>query len=183
MGGRGASSGDVGKISQNLNAIRNAKRENLIIFDNNGNIIATETGNKQHVGYSEKDYKDRIVAHNHPSGGMPYPSEKDFKTAEKSGMKQMIVVSKYYTISYSIDNNYKGYGRQGIGYTIERNRNQLKQIRDNINNKTMSDYKKGKYKSIEDYRNDTLKKQTEAVLREYKKYAKNSGYKLKITKK
>lgn len=182
MGGRGASSGDVGKISQNLNAIRNAKRENLIIFDNNGNIIATEIGNKQHVGYSEKDYKDRIVAHNHPSGGMPYPSEKDFKTAEKSGMKEMIVVSKYYTISYSIDNNYKGYGRQGIGYTIERNRNQLKQIRDNINNKTMSDYKKGRYKSVEEYRNDTIKKQTEAVLREYKKYAKNSGYKLKITK-
>lgn len=113
---------------------------------------------------------------------MPYPSEQDFKTAEKSGMKEMIVISKDYTISYSIDKSYKGYGRQGIGYTIERNRNQLKQIRDNINNKTQADYKKGKYKSVEEYRNDTIKKQTEAVLREYKKYAKNSGYKLKITK-
>lgn len=182
MGGRGASSGDVGKISQNLNAIRNAKRENLIIFDNNGNIIATETGNKQHVGYSEKDYKDRIVAHNHPSGVMPYPSEQDFKTAEKSGMKEMIVVSKDYTISYSIDKNYKGYGRQGIGYTIERNKNELRNIKESINNKTIRDYRNGKYKSVEDYRNDTIKKQTEAVLREYKKYAKNSGYKLKITK-
>ena len=94
----------------------------------------------------------------------------------------MIVVSKDYTISYSIDKNYKGYGRQGIGYTIERNKNELRNIKESINNKTIRDYRNGKYKSVEDYRNDTIKKQTEAVLREYKKYAKNSGYKLKITK-
>ena len=58
MGSRGASSGRGGaitsasmaKIMNETEKIRNAKKENLIVFDKNGNILYTEGGTLSHTG-------------------------------------------------------------------------------------------------------------------------------------
>ncbi len=183
MGGRGASSNISNNISKSLDKIRALKKENLIVFDKNGKIIYTELGNNKHVGYENINYKDKIVAHNHPEGVYPYPSQKDFETMEKSGMAQMIVVSQNYSYHYEINKKYKGYGRVGLSYLMNQNNRRLSEGRKKINQQTFEKAKKGGYKNNQEYKQDTIKKQTQYMNRELKKLAKNSGYNLKITKK
>lgn len=118
MGSRGASSGRGGaitsasmaKIMNETEKIRNAKKENLIVFDKNGNILYTEGGTLSHTGYGNADdfYKDSISVHNHPKGVAPFPSDTDFDTFQNKGIDTMVIVSPDYTITVKADPNYSG---------------------------------------------------------------------------
>ena len=105
MGGRGGSSGisaSGGGISATeeriFNSIRDKKRENLIVYDDKGNIVAREGGTKSHTGYEEHDYEGMNAVHNHPQGVGYYPSNQDLATLHNSGAKSMTVVSPEHTI-------------------------------------------------------------------------------------
>lgn len=105
MGGRGGSSGisaGGGGISATeeriFDSIRDKKRENLIIYDDKGNIVEREGGTKTHTGYEEHNYVGMNVVHNHPQGVGYYPSNKDLVTFHNSGAKSMAVVSSEHTI-------------------------------------------------------------------------------------
>ena len=105
MGGRGSSSGvsaGGGGISATeeriFNSIRDKKRENLIVYDDKGNIVAREGGTKSHTGYEKRDYEGMNVVHNHPQGVGYYPSNQDLATLHNSGAKSMTVVSPEHTI-------------------------------------------------------------------------------------
>lgn len=112
MGGRGGSSG-FGYNSE-IEKIRNAKSENLRVFDSNWNLVYSEGGTKGHTGYGEVDYSGKISVHNHPKGYYPFASNTDFETFERSGAKEMVIVSQKYTMRLRKDPSYKNSGREGI---------------------------------------------------------------------
>lgn len=173
---------DNKELNKKIEKIRNAKKENLIVTDEDGNIIHEETGNKFHTGNDNIDYKDRITYHNHPENTYPYPSKQDFKTAEQSDMKRMVVVSQNYTYIYEKDENYSGWGRQGLSSFIENNNWEINIKLKEINNSTLEKYKSGGYKNSTEYYKETKKLQVEYINKTYKDLAQNSGYKLTIQK-
>lgn len=120
MGGRGSSSGIISssKIEKELDKIRDAKRENLLVFDENGEILYKEGGNLNHTGFEQVDYENKIVAHNHPKGTYPFPSNTDFDTYQREKAKEMIIVSKDYTVRLKEDKTYKNIGRESITYSM-----------------------------------------------------------------
>jgi hypothetical protein len=170
------------ELNKKIQDIRKSKKENLIVTDENGNIIHEELGNKYHTGYDDFDYKGTITYHNHPEGVAPYPSDQDFKTLEKTGMKKMVVVSKDYTYSYELDEEYVGYGRQGLSSFVERNKYETNSQLRKINEETVAKYNNGEYKDKNEYVTDTKEKQRNYVNEKYQEWAKNSGYKLTIEK-
>ena len=169
-------------LNKAIEKIRNAKKENLIIANKNGNIEYQEKGNSYHTGTGNYEMKDKIVIHNHPDKVMPYPSKKDFETFEEKGLNKMIVVSKDYTYTYENNPDYQLKGKSGIGYYIEQNSYNDSIARAEINDTTVKMYKEGKYSTIDEYKNDTIKRQTEYMNKKYKEYAEKGGYKLTITK-
>lgn len=103
-----------------IEKIRNAKTENLIVYDKQGNIIHTEGGVLNHTGMAGfSDYKDTVAVHNHPKGIAPYPSGTDFDTYREKGISEMIIVSPTNTVSLKKDPNFKGAYRGDIRYTAE----------------------------------------------------------------
>ena len=115
MGGRGGSSGmNSSKYNSEVENIRNARTENLRVFDSKGNLVYSEGGTQGHTGYGEVDYTGKISVHNHPKGYYPFASNTDFETFEKSGAKEMVIVSREYTMRVRKDPGYKNAGREGI---------------------------------------------------------------------
>ena len=115
MGGRGGSSGlNFFRYNSEIEKIRKDKTENLRVFDSNGNLVYSEGGTKGHTGYEEVDYSGKIAVHNHPKGYYPFASNTDFETFEKSGAKEMVIVSRGYTMRLRKDPSYKNFGREGI---------------------------------------------------------------------
>lgn len=177
---KAAKSGGIRKISNDLSnknikeveKIRNAKRENLIIMKENGEIIHSEGGNTNHVGTGNASYEGNIAIHNHPTGkALPYPSTKDFDTFEKTKLKMFSVVSPDYTITVRRDPNDKRVGHGGIthylNYTLDRMQD------GKLNNQR----RKGEI-SYEEYR----KKKIELHLKAQKEACKRAGYEMTITK-
>lgn len=171
------------ELEKKIESIRNSKKENLIVTDEKGNIIHEEIGSKNHTGYEDFDYKNTITYHNHPEGVAPYPSEQDFKTLEKTGMKKMVVVSKNYTFEYSLDEDYKGYGRQGMSGVIQMHNTDIAIMKQNLRQEVTNDFKKGKYSSGKEATVELNKQITNEIIKKYEQYAKNSGYKLVVKKK
>lgn len=115
MGGRGGSSGlSQTKINSELEKIRNARRENLRVFDSAGNLVYSEGGTSSHTGYEAVDYTDKIAAHNHPKGTYPFPSDTDFDSYQRNNAKEMIIVSSDYTVRLRKDPTYKNLVRDSI---------------------------------------------------------------------
>ena len=130
MGSRGASSGRnstsgitsaaMNKIMSESEKIRNAKNENLIVFDKEGNVLYTEGGVLNHVGYGDANnyYVDSVAVHNHPKGVAPYPSDTDFDTFQNKGIDTMILVSPDYTVTVKADPKYP-YTRSSISKNMQ----------------------------------------------------------------
>lgn len=116
MGGRGGTSGVSinQKINNELDKIRDARREKLLVFDSSGNIVYKEGGNLNHTGYGVADYEGKIVAHNHPKGTYPFPSDTDFDTYQREKAKEMIIVSRDYDVRLRKDPSYKNLVRENI---------------------------------------------------------------------
>jgi hypothetical protein len=81
-----------------FDSIRNKSKENLIVYDDDGNIVYKEGGTKTHTGYNDYDYKGLHTVHNHPKGVGYYPSNQDLVTLHISQAKSMTIVSSEYTI-------------------------------------------------------------------------------------
>lgn len=171
MGGRGGSSGlSQNRIGSELEKIRNATKENLRVFDSNGNLIYLEGGTKGHTGYSTIDYEGKIIAHNHPKGYAPYPSGTDFDTFQRHNAKEMIIVSKDYTVSVRKDPSFKSISgiRESISYAAHMmgERDVLTQSRKDVREKKIS-----------------AQQANEKILDFYKKVAKRAGYIMEVRKK
>lgn len=171
MGGRGGASGlSQNKIGSELEKIRNAAKENLRVFDSNGNLIYSEGGTKGHTGYSNVDYEGKIVAHNHPKGYAPYPSGTDFDTFQNHNAKEMIIVSKDYTVSVRKDPSFKSLSgiRESISYAAHSmgERSILTQARKDVRERKIS-----------------VQQANERILEFYKKVTKRAGYIMEVRKK
>lgn len=161
-----------GQNNIDVEKIRNAKRESLIVFGENGEIIHNEKGTSQHVGVKEIDYENTIAVHNHPQGKVyPYPSDGDFETFEKSGAKAMVVVSPEYTILVRKDPNYKGAVRTGI-------KSNLHYTTNNIAMEQLKKKRRNGEISQKEYRTKVIQYNLEAQ----KKAAKLGGYEMIIKK-
>lgn len=94
--------------------LRPRKKEKLVVYDDNGNIVYTEGGTKGHTGYSSDYTKTGMhTVHNHPEGYGPYPSQTDLDSFYSGGYKSLTIVSKDYTVTIAQDDAYKhggGYG-------------------------------------------------------------------------
>ena len=177
MGGSGGATARH-KIETGIEQIRNAAREQLLVFDKNGDITYREGGVKNHVGYGlysdeAPDYKDKIVAHNHPKGTAPYPSDTDFDTFQKHDAAEMIVVSRDYTVLVRKDPDFKSISgiRGSISQTAYRMGKTL------TTEKIRTEWREGKYntKTMNEKMRDTL-------FELYKKAAKRSGYIMTVKK-
>lgn len=118
MGGRGASSGAGSGATSSRNysrkelslfdSIRNESHENLIIYDDNGNVVHSEVGTKGHTGYGGSYTKEGMNAvHNHPKGYGAYPSDTDLQTFYRDKFKSMTVVSSNLTVTVKQDPKYR----------------------------------------------------------------------------
>lgn len=173
------------ELDKKLNKIRNAKKENLIVVDENNNIVFEEGGDKLNTGFEDYDYKGKTTYHNHPDGkAYPYPSIQDFKTAENSGMSKMVIVSKGYTYEYEQDKDFKSISgtRPGLSKRYSALENSIDQEMFKMKEDMKNDYKNGKYASFDEYKNDVINKNIEYMNNKYQELAKNSGYKLNIYK-
>lgn len=177
MGGRGAGGGGPssarGKINTELEKIRNARRENLRVFDKNGNVVYAEGGTQGHTGYAETDYRDKIVAHNHPTGYAPYPSRQDIETFETSGAREMIIVSKDYTVSLKKDPSYKSLSGARESIIGARRWTENTSVLDSLNRSRRN----GEI-SVATYN----QKKREYEFETYRKAAKRAGYIFTVTK-
>ena len=81
-----------------FDSIRDKKRENLIVYDDDYKIVHKEGGTKGHTGYEGFDYKGLNAVHNHPIGYGYYPSGTDLVSFHSSKAKSMTVVSPEHTI-------------------------------------------------------------------------------------
>lgn len=173
------------KTDKKIEEIRRAKKEKLIVCDENGDILHEEDGNAIDVGTEEFNYKGKITYHNHPTGkAYPYPSEQDFKTAEKSDMAKMVVVSQDYTYIYEKDENFESLSgvRPGLSKVISANENQISQEMWNIKEAAKRKYVNREYKSFDEYKQDLIKQNIDYINKKYTELAKQSGYNLKIEK-
>lgn len=141
MGGRGGSSGfNFSRYNSEVEKIRNSRSENLRVFDSNGNLVHSEGGTKGHTGYEKVDYSGKIAVHNHPNGYYPFASNTDFEAFEKSGAKEMVIVSPKYTMRLRKDPDYKNVGREGIITALRWNRGneQLNKARQDLKQRKIS---------------------------------------------
>lgn len=66
---KGYSAGLAKALTSRESEIRSLQRENLSIFDEQGNELFRNTGTRSHVRFDGRLSKDAIVTHNHPSMG------------------------------------------------------------------------------------------------------------------
>ena len=118
-GGSSVSNAEFLKKEADLfDSIRNKKKENLIVYDNEGNVLGRE-GNisKSHTGYEEHDYKGNNAVHNHPDGVGYYPSDTDLDNYQRLELNTMSVVSPTHTIKISKDPEFSNVVRGKISST------------------------------------------------------------------